>query len=88
MDLYVPAKIKYQMTDKMHSTYFKAEYDGIGTSIALSTKTAWPHGFAEYGIPANEATQEEGERMIESLATYYAKFLDEFRNVPLPDSNI
>lgn len=86
MDLYVPAKIKYQMTEKMHSTYFKAEFKGIGTSIALSTKTAWPHGFAEYGIPANEATQEEGERMVEALAGYYAEFLDEFRKIPPPQS--
>lgn len=84
MDLYVPAQIKYQMTEQMYSTYFKAQFKDIGTSVNLSTKTAWPQGFAEAVIPANEATAEEGERMIEALAVYYAEFLEEFLKAPLP----
>jgi len=89
MDLYIPApaNIGYQLTDKVKITYGGAEFQGIQVPVHFPTKVAWPHGFIESEIPANEATKEEGERMLDAVAQYLVDFLAEFRKVHLPSSD-
>lgn len=87
MDLYVPPNVGYQMTNKVKVDGIRsAEFKGGRITIYPSPKLIWPHGFSEvmHGIPANEATKEEGERMLEELSQYFADFLVEFRKAPLP----
>ena len=88
MDLYTPANIGYQMTDKLKVSYDGAEFQGAQIPVYFPTKVAWPYGFIESPVlPASEATPEEGERMLDSIAQLFAGFLDEFRKTPFP-SNI
>jgi len=86
LDRYVPAKVGYQMTDMVKVDAAYAKFQGGQIPVNLPFDRSWPHGFTEpkQGIPATEATKEEGERMLEALAQYFADFLAEFRKAPLP----
>ena len=76
------------MTDKLKVSYDGAEFQGAQIPVHFPTKVAWPHGFIESPVlPASEATPEEGEHMLDSIAQLFAGFLEEFRKTPFP-SNI
>ena len=81
MDLYEPAKIGTMLTDNLKVIYARlTEFEGVEVPVCLPTEAAWPLGFAEDDIPANEATRE--------VAQFYTRFLAEFRKVPLPPETI
>jgi creatinine amidohydrolase len=63
---------------------YEIGFEGVGVEIPLLMHERWPLGYWDNSKPAVEASEEAGERILDVVTDYLARFAEQFRTLPLP----
>lgn len=76
-----------KITDIGHGFDSTGKYDigfgGAGVEIPMLMRERWPLGYWDTSKPAAEASEEAGEKILETVTNYLAEFATAFRTLPL-----
>ena len=62
---------------------FDIGFEDGGVEFPLLMKERWPLGYWDTSKPATEASEEHGERIMEVVRDYLARFATQFQTLPL-----
>lgn len=67
------------------SDKYQIGFENAGVDVPLFMSERWPLGYWDQSKPAADSSEEAGEEIMEVVSDYLARFIEAFRQWPLPD---
>jgi len=64
---------------------YEIGFETAGVDIPMFVSERWPLGYWDLSKPASQSSAEAGERILEAVTDYLARFAEAFRKLPLPE---